>query len=548
MNEPTTSKSEKANDQQQQPPDQRGSHNIDVSSTLASMTRLGTTNTNQLNTMMPTTMGPSTSVAAAAAMAATIPHHHPGVVAGFGSFPTERARSRQRSRPSEDGRKRCNCKNSRCLKLYCECFSAGRYCDGCNCNNCFNNMEHEEVRQDAIEATLERNPNAFRPKVGGPDSTAAAAIVNARRHNKGCNCRKSGCLKRYCECFQAGILCGENCKCVECKNFEGSIERSYVLALESSKSRGPTPAPVHPAIVPLPTHQTAPYSAAPYIKIENTSSLGSAEVSTMTRQTAVKDSLREAVTSEVVDHLAMLLVVVARDEQEKRRKNLQRERDGGATSDAGDHDQLQSSYENEERLILTEFRDMMQKINKLVQQRSETKVRDVMLRKAAFCAASSSPTSQQKQQQHGGVLQEREREHHLQQIPVSNAHAKVSDSTHGVPQGVALQPNQMQMMMMMQAPQMAQHQLQYPFMQAPLANAMTQSMPYAQAQQHSMQSNDRQEISAGMPMQSFFAGQSVPSVPFVQMVGGQPQMMLVPQAMFAQVPNPSTQSQQSPKT
>lgn len=70
-------------------------------------------------------------------------------------------------------RKQCKCKNSKCLKKYCECFASGRYCNDCNCRNCYNNVGHEAARQDAIDAAMERNPMAFMPKIGNIPQHAA---------------------------------------------------------------------------------------------------------------------------------------------------------------------------------------------------------------------------------------------------------------------------------------------------------------------------------------------------------------------------------------
>ncbi|KAG1672626.1 hypothetical protein FOA52_002106 [Chlamydomonas sp. UWO 241] len=146
----------------------------------------------------------------------------------FGA-PSPQTQSSRGGRSGGTRTKQCNCKNSRCLKLYCECFASGRYCDACNCVTCMNNKEHEGTRQAAVESILERNPNAFRPKIQSAEAEIAA--ITGTRHTKGCNCKKSTCLKKYCECFQAGIFCGDICKCVDCKNYDGSEARAQVVAV-----------------------------------------------------------------------------------------------------------------------------------------------------------------------------------------------------------------------------------------------------------------------------------------------------------------------------
>jgi hypothetical protein len=98
---------------------------------------------------------PSISLSASASQLTSVPS---------GSATPHSNQSRRQAPPAQEHRA-CNCRNSKCLKLYCECFASGRYCSSCNCTNCMNNKEHETARSKAIETILERNPNAFRPKI-----------------------------------------------------------------------------------------------------------------------------------------------------------------------------------------------------------------------------------------------------------------------------------------------------------------------------------------------------------------------------------------------
>ena len=88
-------------------------------------------------------------------------------------------------------------------------------------------------------------------------STAAAAHRKSNQHHfassgegtyvrpqpdaataKTCHCRKSKCLKLYCDCFAAGDYCKDACHCLECKNNEAA-EPAREYAVNAILSRRP---------------------------------------------------------------------------------------------------------------------------------------------------------------------------------------------------------------------------------------------------------------------------------------------------------------------
>lgn len=143
---------------------------------------------------------------------------------------TQTSHGKKRRKVSEiEGQKRCNCKRSKCLKLYCDCFAAGLFCnEACACQGCSNNSEHEEMVSSTKQLIETRNPLAFAPKVVHAKGDLKENGENkhitppSARHKRGCNCKKSRCLKKYCECYQAGVGCSLGCRCEECKNAYGT--------------------------------------------------------------------------------------------------------------------------------------------------------------------------------------------------------------------------------------------------------------------------------------------------------------------------------------
>ncbi|PKI33444.1 hypothetical protein CRG98_046164 [Punica granatum] len=118
---------------------------------------------------------------------------------------------------TSDGCKRCNCRKSKCLKLYCECFAAGLYCsEPCACQGCFNRPEYQDKVNYTRKQIESRNPSAFAPK-----------IVESANQFLENDVVESPCI--IVAFTKANVGCSDNCRCEGCKNVYGT-KQGYGLS------------------------------------------------------------------------------------------------------------------------------------------------------------------------------------------------------------------------------------------------------------------------------------------------------------------------------
>ena len=62
-------------------------------------------------------------------------------------------------------------------------------------------------------------------------------LNNNNKNEIGCNCKNSFCLKKYCECYQIGMKCSLNCKCLDCKNRNNFDKKLFEINYDNSLNK-----------------------------------------------------------------------------------------------------------------------------------------------------------------------------------------------------------------------------------------------------------------------------------------------------------------------
>ena len=148
--------------------------------------------------------GSSSSMSVATSGSIVPPSTSSGSMSGLSSSLGTTRQKRRRS--SSSG---CMCRQSKCIKMYCDCFSNHRHCTSdCSCTDCENVQSNESFLIAHRTQAKARNPNAFSVETGNESGLR-------------CSCTKSRCLNKYCECIRAGRLCTSACQCNACENAQG---------------------------------------------------------------------------------------------------------------------------------------------------------------------------------------------------------------------------------------------------------------------------------------------------------------------------------------
>jgi hypothetical protein len=78
----------------------------------------------------------------------------------------------------------CRCTKTKCLKLYCDCFQAGKVCKShCACSECKNTQEESGpngLRTKVIRNILIRKPNAFHRRYPREETTVSCACKSSK--------------------------------------------------------------------------------------------------------------------------------------------------------------------------------------------------------------------------------------------------------------------------------------------------------------------------------------------------------------------------------
>lgn len=105
----------------------------------------------------------------------------------------------------------CRCTKSKCLKLYCSCFSSGLACTPyCSCVDCKNT-------KDSGIANHAPNCNCVGCRSVKIETSLKLAQATPSQ-SQSCSCKSSRCLQLYCSCFQSGSFCSSLCRCIGCSN------------------------------------------------------------------------------------------------------------------------------------------------------------------------------------------------------------------------------------------------------------------------------------------------------------------------------------------